>query len=416
MDGVVESLISAALAAVNPYAAIVRYLRREGDELTIADRCYNLADWDVCCVAVGKAAVPMALAVAEILGEDLWRGLVVTKYAHLREARFSRCWETIESGHPIPDDLSLHAGDRVESLLGNCTERTLILACISGGASAVVIAPQNGDKLQQLLLTPATQPLIRHALNLNTIDPQSSIPLATLQQINSALLDSGLTIAQMNAVRSKLDRLKAGGLVAQAAPGQVLGLILSDVVGDSIATIGSGLTNHPQATNILVGNNRQACEAAAITARSLGYDPHIVTTELTGEASLQGREIAIEIATRSPKTILIYGGETTVTLSAPHGRGGRNQELALAAAIELDLHHTPAIVVTLATDGTDGPTDAAGATVNELTIDRARALGLDAGAYLQRHDSYSFFQQLGDLRQIGATGTNVADITIAIRR
>jgi glycerate 2-kinase len=154
----------------------------------------------------------------------------------------------------------------------------------------------------------------------------------------------------------------------------------------------------------------------AKTAREMGYDARIVTTELDGEAQVRGAEIAREIITHPPKTMLIYGGETTVSLPINcTGKGGRNQELGLAAAIELAVHGVPAWVITLATDGTDGPTDAAGVRVNEKTIDRALALGLDANLTLDRHDSYSFFQQLGDLQIIGATGTNVADISVAIR-
>jgi glycerate 2-kinase len=237
-----------------------------------------------------------------------------------------------------------------------------------------------------------------------------------LQAINTALLSSGLDIEGINAIRSKLDRLKAGGLVSRALPGRVIGLILSDVIGDPIGSIGSGLTNHPNAHNTLVGNNRQSCLAVAEAAANLGYEPHFIEKPLAGEAQVRGREIAQEIVTRSPKTVLIYGGETTVTLPPNcQGKGGRNQELALAAAIELGTQSTPAWVVTLATDGTDGPTDAAGATVNEQTIARSIELGLDANLALDRHDSYPFFQRLGDLRQLGATGTNVADITIAIR-
>jgi glycerate 2-kinase len=217
-------------------------------------------------------------------------------------------------------------------------------------------------------------------------------------------------------VRSQIDRLKGGGLVERVGAGKVIGLILSDVIGDPISSIASGLTNHPDADNVLVGNNHQACEAIAKTARQMGYDPKIITSELDGEARVRGVEIARLITTRSPKTMLIYGGETTVSLPKNcMGKGGRNTELGLAAAIELAKQDVPAWVITLATDGTDGPTDAAGVRVNETTIDRALALGLDPHSSLDRHDSYSFFQQLGDLHIIGATGTNVADITIAIR-
>jgi glycerate 2-kinase len=420
MNELISASIAAALDAANPYQAIHRYLQREDDALTIENRHYNLTGDDIRCIAVGKGAVPMAQAVVDLLGDKISTGLVVTKYEHLGSAVFPANWEVIEAGHPHPDEHSLAAGDRVWQFLNNCTEQTLIIACISGGASALVAAPQPWSLLQQLCADGDEFATISAALVNQGIDidrPSGEfISLAALQAINTTLLSSGLDIAQINAVRSKLDRLKAGGLVSRALPGRVIGLILSDVIGDPLGSIASGLTNHPNAHNILVGNNAQSCLAVAEAARNLGYEPHIITTSLAGEAQVRGREIAQEIVTRSPRTVLIYGGETTVTLPPNcQGIGGRNQELALAAAIELNTQSTPAWVVTLATDGTDGPTDAAGATVNEQTIARSIELGLDANLALDRHDSYPFFQRLGDLRQLGATGTNVADITIAIR-
>jgi glycerate 2-kinase len=434
MKQLIASVIAAALDAANPDRAIRRYLHRDGDTLIIADRCYDLTCGDVRFIAVGKGSVPMAQAVADLLSDRISVALVVTKTDHLGDTSFPPGWETIEAGHPHPNAHSLQAGNRVWQLLADCTKDTLIIACISGGASALVAAPQPWSSLQQLLdpanstISSEIQQLIQAALlnqgiNIPTSNPDS-ISLAALQAINTGLLNSGLEIAQINTVRSQLDRLKGGGLVSRAQPGQVIGLILSDVVGDPIAAIASGLTNHPHAHNILVGNNRQSCLAAARAAENLGYTAHVITAELTGEAQVRGREIAREIIARfspgeaapTPKTVLIYGGETTVTLP-PNcaGKGGRNQELALAAAIELSHQTTPVWIVTLATDGTDGPTDAAGANVNEQTVARSIELGLDAQLALDRHDSYPFFQQLGDLRKIGATGTNVADITIAIR-
>jgi glycerate 2-kinase len=424
----INQLIKSALAAVNPFNAIQSHLRLDGDNLVIGVRRIDLANKDIRCVAVGKGSVPMARSIHTLLGDRISQGLVVTKYAHLGDTKFPAHWETIESAHPVPDDLSIDAGDLVWQLLTDCTDRTLVLACISGGASALVVAPHNWSALKELLTNPPTteitqetQQLIRTALanqsiDLNTIDPNNRISLAVLQSIGKALLGSGLSIDKINAVRSRIDRLKGGGLVERAGDGRVIGLILSDVIGDPIGSIASGLTNHPHADNILVGNNRQACEAVAKTATELGYNSQIITTELDGEAQLRGVEIAREIITKPARTVLIYGGETIVNLPKNcTGKGGRNTELGLAAAIELAKYHTPAWVVTLATDGTDGPTDAAGVTVNEQTIDRALALGLDVQSALDRHDSYSFFHQLGDLHLIGATGTNVADISIAIR-
>jgi glycerate 2-kinase len=428
MNDRINKLINSALVAVNPYDAIQNHLRLDDNNLIIGDRIVNLTHKDIHCVAIGKGSVPMARSIDKLLGNRISQGLVVTKYEHLGDLKLSASWEYIESAHPVPDELSLAAGDRIWQLLADCTEQTLVLACISGGASALAVAPHSWHTLRELLtnlptaeICRETQQLIQTALfhqsiDLTTLNPEDNISLIALQAIGMVLLGSGLSIEKINAVRSKIDRLKGGGFVDRVGTGKVLGLILSDVIGDPIPSIASGLTNHPDAENILVGNNRQACAAIAKTAREMGYDARIVTTELDGEARVRGAEIAREIITHPPKTMLIYGGETTVSLPMNcTGKGGRNQELGLAAAIELAVHSVPAWVITLATDGTDGPTDAAGVRVNEKTIDRALALDLDANLALDLHDSYSFFQQLGDLQIIGATGTNVADITVAIR-
>jgi glycerate 2-kinase len=428
MNTLIDRLITSALAAVDPYTAIQRHLQLDGDNLVIGDRVINLTNKDILCVAVGKGSVPMARSIHTIFGNKISQGLVITKYDHLGDTKFPANWEIIESAHPVPDDRSLYAGDRVWELLNHCADQTLVLACISGGASALVVAPHNWSALDQLLtdsptaeISQDTQQLIRIALSSQSIDlaavnTKATISLTALQTIGTALLGSGLSIDKINAVRSRIDRLKSGGLVERVGEGKVIGLILSDVIGDPISSIASGLTNHPNAENILVGNNRQACDAVAKMAIALGYNPQIITTELDGEAQARGVEIVRAIIDQPAKTVLIYGGETTVNLPGNcTGKGGRNQELGLAAAIELAKHNIPAWVITLATDGTDGPTDAAGVKVNETTIDRSLELGLDAQSALDRHDAYPFFQQLGDLHLIGATGTNVADISIAIR-
>ena len=428
MKDLIDKLIAAGLAAVNPYHAIQNHLRLDGDNLVLGRSVINLTNKDIRCVAVGKGSVPMARSIHALFGDRISQGLVVTKYEHLGDAKFPNNWEVMESAHPVPDDRSIHAGDRVWQLLNHCTEQTLVLACISGGASALVVTPRNWSALSELLNNPPTaevaqevQQLIQtvladRSIDLNTLNSEENISLSALQAIGMALLEGGLSIEKINAVRSSIDRLKGGGLVDRVGKGKVIGLILSDVIGDPISSIASGLTNHPDAENILVGNNYQACAAVAKAASELGYKPQIVTTELDGEACVRGVEIAREIIAKPPKTVLIYGGETTVNLpkNCP-GKGGRNQELGLAAAIELAKQHLPAWITTLATDGTDGPTDAAGVTVNEQTIDRSITIELDAQSALDRHNAYSFFQKLGDLHLIGATGTNVADISIAIR-
>ena len=394
---VLSALIQAALRAADPVESIRRHLRRIGDVLWADERAYDLRDWDdVRLIAVGKAAVPMAQATIGLLADRLSRVLVVTKHGHSTGARWptlSAPFTLIEAGHPLPDAQSQAAGEAVCAALVGASARTLIIVCVSGGASALVVAPHAG------------------------------ISLAALRAVNEALLRSGLDIREMNAVRARLDRLKGGGLVRLAQPARVLALILSDVVGDPLDAIASGLTNDPGAHNVLVGNNAQACQAAAEAAAKLGFATHVVTTTLTGEARDCGRRIAHDVAeAHDVPACLIYGGETTVTVRGD-GKGGRNQELALAAAIAWDELRASGrltalsncALAALGSDGSDGPTDAAGAFAFDDTVQRANALCLDPHDYLARNDSYAFFDRLGDLIRTGPTGTNVADVIIALR-
>jgi hydroxypyruvate reductase len=399
----IDFIIQATLKAADPREAVLRHVSVRGSQWVVDGAAYDLINKDVRLVAVGKAAVPMAEAVGELIGERISRGVVATKYGHgnwqsaignadgithRSELPIANC-QLIEAAHPIPDENSLRAGEAICELLQGCTENTLVIACISGGASALVVAPQSG------------------------------ISLNTMRAINDALLRSGADIREMNAVRSRLDRLKAGGLVRLAQPAQVIGLILSDVIGDPLEVIASGMTHEARAHNTLVGNNTQACEAAATAARALGYEATIVTTQMRGEARERGAEIAQSLITNSQLPItrqaFIYGGETTVTIRGD-GKGGRNQELALAAAITLNHSTTqPITVIALGTDGTDGPTNAAGAIATHETVARAVRLGLAPQDFLARNDSYHFFEKLGDLIVTGPTGTNVADVVIALR-
>lgn len=393
MDEHLRSILSAAVAAVEPANAVRRHLARADGVLRASSGWQRpLRDaGPIVLIASGKAAAAMAEAVVPLIADKLVRGLVVTKYGHVPAATPLTAPELgltlIEAGHPVPDENSLRAGAAAIEAVGGLDPKALIVACISGGASALMAAPIEGMSLN------------------------------SLRAVNAALLRSGADIREMNVVRAALDRLKAGGLVRAAQPAGVLSLILSDVIGDPLDVIASGLTHHPLAHNVLVGNNTQACEAAAAAASALGYDARIVTTDLRGEASERGREIARAVAgldARAPAA-LIYGGEPTVTLRGD-GLGGRNQELALAAAIELDtLGAQGCVIASLGTDGTDGPTDAAGAVAAPDTLARARAAGLDAADSLARNDSYRFFQALGDLIITGPTGTNVADVVVALK-
>jgi hydroxypyruvate reductase len=382
-----QQLIAATLKAADPFVAVQRHVRYQDGVLQVGDRAYRLIDFDeVVLIAAGKAAEPMARAVMALVESHVRRGVIATKYQHATSAIHPL--QTIESAHPVPDENSLRAGEAIYQMLTQCTSRSLVLACISGGASAIVVAPP------------------------------APIRLSTLRAINEALLRSGADINEMNAVRSRIDRLKGGGVVRSANGATVVGLILSDVIGDPLDVIASGMTNDARAHNVLVGNNTQACEAAAEMARELGYRAEIVTTQMRGEARDQAVEIVRQICLQpsNTPTALIFGGETTVTLCGD-GKGGRNQELALAAAIELDFHKSDSTrhtIIALGTDGTDGPTDAAGAIARDDTLTRARELRLDAHDALMRNDSYPFFERLGDLIMTGATGTNVADVVIAL--
>ena len=404
-DPLIESLLTAALNAAQPDEAIRRNLRCVDSQLIADGTAYALQTVsDVLVVAVGKAASPMAAAVREILHNIALRCIIVTKHGHASpspESSHLHQVTVIQSGHPIPDENSLRAGNLVCEALTGLTAQSLIIACISGGASALMVAPHPG------------------------------ISLATMRAINDALLRSGADITEMNAVRSRLDRLKAGGFVRMCAPARVLGLVLSDVIGDPLDVIASGLTHvpaEPRVRNVLVGNNTKACEAVrdAFNAVHPGA-ARIVTCELRGEASTQGRAIAagvcgwIEQGREREPLCLIYGGETTVTVRGT-GAGGRNTELALAAAIELDRRlstqqlqpSTHVAIVALATDGSDGPTDAAGAVATIGSVQRAAGMGLRAADFLARNDSHRFFAAIDGLLTTGATGTNVADVIVAL--
>jgi len=442
-------LQQAALAAVEPAAAVRRHIRREGDALVVAGRGYDLSDYErVFVVGGGKAAVPMATAIADILGERLTESIVVTKYGHAAPPLIPPTGgrtsiQILEAGHPMPDENSIRGAQAIADCAARATERDLVLCLISGGGSALLTLPVPG------------------------------LGLAGLQALTDALLRSGATINEMNTVRKHCSRIKGGNLARLAAPARLVTLILSDVVGDPLDVIASGPTVPDPTTmadaqavlerygihetgffpenlvsssppvgvwecgsvgdrvfqetpkpgdsafervqNVVVGSNRLAALAAVEKARQLGFNALLLSTYVEGEA----REVARVAAALAkgmrahgdplpPPACLVWGGETTVTIRGK-GKGGRNQELALAAALALD-GWPGVLVMALATDGTDGPTDGAGAVVTGETVARARALGLDAWAALEANDSYRFFDGLGDLLRTGPTGTNVNDL------
>lgn len=386
-------------------------------------------------VGFGKAAPVMAGALAESLGDLVDAGCIITKYGHALTSVPGRI-KVFEAGHPVPDRNGLRATEELIRLVRAADERTLIVTLISGGGSALLVSPQDG------------------------------ISLVDKQRTTSLLLNAGADIGELNTVRKHLSRAKGGRLAEAAFPATVVSLILSDVVGDRLDVIASGPTAADPTTfgealgileryrlseavpppvlellrrggrgdipetpkagspfldrveNIIVGSNRQALEAAARSARELGFTVEILSAELTGEAREVGRQLARQTrAAASSKAgnaghCLLAGGETTVTVRG-QGKGGRNMELALAFAIEIE--GQPGITLLSAgTDGTDGPTDAAGAIVDGETVARAREQGLDPREYLDNNDSYTFFERCGGLLVTGATGTNVMDLQIVL--
>jgi hydroxypyruvate reductase len=349
-------------------------------------------------------------------------GVVVTKYEHAR-GRPTAGIEVIEAGHPVPDESSVRGAQAVADLADRATGRDLVICLISGGGSALLTLPVPG------------------------------LTLAELQSLTDALLRCGATINEVNTVRKHCSGIKGGNLARLAAPAQVVTLVLSDVVGDPLDVIASGPTVPDTTTvadarevlarygistalplqetpkpgdaffdkvqNVVVGSNRLAALAAVNRARELGFDALLLSTYVEGEAREAGR-VAAALAKGirahgdplSPPACLVWGGETTVTVRGG-GLGGRNQELALAAALALD-GWRDVLIMALATDGNDGPTDAAGAIVTGETMARARERGLDARAALDADDSYRFFDALGGLIRTGPTGTNVNDLLFVL--
>ncbi len=422
-------LRQAALAAVEPAAAVHAHLRRESDCLVAAGERYDLENVrQVYLVAIGKAAVPMAMATADLLGKALTAGVVVTKVGHYDPTiqQLPDSVVVVEAGHPVPDHNSVLGAQKVVTMLEGAGDDDLVLCLISGGGSALMSLPVEGMTLGQL------------------------------QAVTGELLRTGATIGEINTVRKHLSQVKGGRLAEQASPAQLLTLILSDVVGDPLDMIASGPTV-PDPTTVndaqlvlrrygdpmpelasffretpkacdpifqrvryqIVGSNRQAALAVVDRARQLGLNSLLLSTFIEGEA----REVA-RVAAGLAKSVrmhgdpvpapacLVLGGETTVTIHGS-GKGGRNQELALAAALALE-GWPDLLVMALATDGGDGPTDAAGATINGETTSRASALGLDGRISLANNDAYHFFDPLGDLIRIGPTGTNVNDLLVIL--
>lgn len=424
----VRSIFDAALEAVDVRAATRRALRIEGGRLLIPaaglDRPLD-APGRIVVAAVGKAAAAMAAEAEDLLGEHLCAGLALTKYGH---GEPTRRIPVREAAHPTPDEAGLAAAAALRELVGGLAPADLVLCLISGGGSALLTAPA------------------------------APLGLAELRETTALLLAAGANINELNAVRKHLETLKGGGLARAAAPAQVVALAISDVLGDPPDVIASGpcvgdsstfadawaiverrglldrlpgsvvarlragrrgeIADTPtpddplfaQVRNVVIASLPHAAAGAASRAAALGWTPLLHDLTREGEArevALQLVALADSLAATGPRC-LIAGGETTVTVRGD-GIGGRNTELALAAAIAID-GRAGIAVASLTTDGDDGPTGAAGAIATGETLARGRALGLDAADYLTRNDSATYFRQVGGLVVTGPTRTNVADL------
>lgn len=407
-DERVLRILFTALAAVDPYKAVQKHLPN------LSGRVYGLA--------IGKASIPMLTALAEAY--PLSGALAISKHA---SSSPSNLFPVFLGSHPIPDSRSLEAGTRVLDFVSALDEKDTLVCLISGGGSALVTAPYNG------------------------------ISLEDMQSLTSLLLACGARIDEINTIRRSLDQVKGGGL-ARATKAKIISLILSDVIGNPLEAIASGPTfpnpttnadalmilkkykideqvsesvlqtlesdsllseiweQAPRLQNLIIGDNRLAAEAALEQAQREGFHAEILTNELQGEARDMGFNLAHHLRVSAERLTrpfcLIAGGETTVTITG-NGKGGRNQELALAAMHELNgLENV--MLIALATDGEDGPTDAAGAVVTGESAQRAEMLGVDAADHLSRHDAYVCFDKLGDLLKPGPSGTNVNDLIFLI--
>ena len=426
------TILQAALQAVNPGHALKRALQLQGgDILHLGSARYDLAAYEnIYVIGAGKASAAMAEALEGLLGERISGGCINVKDGYTAPTRIVQIHE---AGHPVPDERSVEGTQQIAAIARSAGARDLVFCLLSGGGSALMTLPVEG------------------------------ITLEDMGQLTNQLLRSGATINEINAVRKHLSQIKGGRLSQHAAPAQVISLILSDVIGDPLDVIASGPTSPDSTTfeqalavlrkhdllqqvpaaivghlqhgiegsipetpkagdevferthNAVIASNERAAQAALDTSRELGMNGLLLSTYVDGEAREVGRvfgAIAREMATSGrpvPRPgCVVAGGETTVTVRG-NGLGGRNQELALAAAPSIDGLHNVA-VIGLGTDGTDGPTDAAGAIVTGQTLSRAAKNQRSLQAALMDNDAYRFFAALGDLIITGPTNTNVNDL------
>lgn len=425
MEEDLKKIMEAGLSAADPESAVARTLEIEENRVSAGGEGFEAER--VFVLSAGKAGGPMARAAAEQLGDLLAGGLVVTKDGH---EEGPESLETFFASHPEPDKRGVEAAEKVRELAESLGEGDLLLALISGGASALLA------------------------------DPAPPIEIEDLQQLTSDLLKSGAGIEEINGIRKHVSVLKGGGLANLVHPAPTISLLLSDVVGDEPSSIASGpttpdkttlkdaketlrkyeiqppesISEHLESTNenpkpgdeifdnvvnVVCGGGRHASEAAAYSARELGYEPLILSTLITGDAAALGTMYAAVIRESlesgnpvSPPCAIVSGGEATVTVRGD-GTGGPNLEFALSLAIELEeIEGWAAFAVD--TDGNDGSTDAAGGMVHGMTAQKIRGGGKTPVGSLADNDAYAALKVAEALILTGPTGTNVNDLRVAL--
>ncbi len=433
----INLIINKSLLSVNPYNCVAEKIDIRGDNLFISDNKIGINKINnIYVIGVGKAVIPMAKAVVDKIGNRIRSGLLISKHQIEKKNRvFKEKIQICYGGHPIPSQQSIESTNKLVAFLKKVKENDLIINLISGGGSALMVLPYEG------------------------------ITLDDIGYLTNVLLKCGATIQEINTIRKHIDKIKGGGLARLTYPTRMETLILSDVLGDQISMIASGptamdettytdawgiihkynieneipksITKHlmkgmqgdvqetikfndevmNKITNTIIGSLATAITSAEKTAREIGFNTVILSTKLIGEArevgkvfgSILSNMVETDYLIRKP-ACAIAGGETTVTISG-NGKGGRNQEVALGAVGQID-NLRDCCLISIATDGEDGPTDAAGAYVTGRTKSRAKEKGLNYEHYLADNDAYNFFKKTGNLVKIGPTGTNVNDLIL----
>ncbi|MGQ9508896.1 MAG: glycerate kinase type-2 family protein [Thermodesulfobacteriota bacterium] len=440
MREIAKAIFMKSILSVDPYKRIKEYLHTDRGHLIIkeegkSEKIFNLDEFEkIYLFGTGKASSPMAQGIEEILGDRITKGLITTKYGHGLPLKYT---EVIEAGHPLPDEKGLYGAQKMRDLLRQSGPKDLILFLVSGGGSALLPFPADGITIEEK------------------------------QELTQFLLACGADINEINTIRKHISHIKGGWLARWAYPSTIITFILSDVVGDYLDSIASGPTvpdpttfqeaweilekyqltqkisssiknylllgkeNKVEETpkprdkvfervfNFIIASNFLALREAEKEAKRIGFHTLILSSSIVGEtreaARFHGaiaREIVYSDHPIPRPACILSGGETTVTVRG-NGLGGRNQEFCLAAAFEIE-GLEQVVLLSGGTDGTDGPTDAAGAISDFTTMHRARAMGLNPKTYLLNNDSYNFFMKLGDLIITGPTRTNVMDVRILL--